>query len=158
MAVQIINSPSSPFHHSTTMSMKKKLLIAAVIAVLTGVAFAYYLYNKPHQSIADDEPAFTIDAKMLVSDYDTDEATANAKYLGKIVEVKGTISEKITDSKGKITITLQGADLAGVGCEFEPGAQKHLTGLSEGQEVCVKGICTGVLMDVVLADCVITKK
>ena len=84
-----------------------------------------------------------------------DEKKANAKYLGKIVEVSGIISEKTKDRIGNYNITLQGPDLAGIGCEFENKVQDKLANLKEGQEVKIKGICTGVLMDVVLVDCVI---
>jgi hypothetical protein len=157
MEVQVINSPSSRFHHTKKMSMKKKIFIGVIIAVVAAIAIGVYLFNKPHQSISGDSPAFILDAKSLANEYETNEAQANSKYLGKVVEVSGSISEKVKDSKGKITLTLQGADLSGVGCEFEPGAQKELSDLHEGEKVIVKGICTGVLMDVVLVDCVIKK-
>jgi hypothetical protein len=134
--------------------MKKKIFLAFLIAFSTGVSFAFYLYNKPHESIAGDTPSFSVDAKTLVGDYDTDENKANARYLGKIVEVSGVISEKTKDKKGNYNITLQGPDLSGIGCEFEPKSQNILAGLKEGQVVKIKGICTGVLMDVVMVDCV----
>ena len=114
----------------------------------------FYLFNKPHQSIADETPAFSLDATTLVGEFDKDEKSANTKYLGKIIEVNGVVAEKLKDKNGNINVTLQGADLSGVGCEFEPNAQSSLASLKEGQEVKIKGICTGVLMDVVLVDCV----
>jgi hypothetical protein len=153
MAVQMINSPTS--HFPQRVSMKKKILIATLVAFLAAGLFAYYLYNKPHQSIADEKPAFNMEASALVAEYDQDEEKANAKYLGKIIEVRGVIAEKSIDKKGKYNITLQGADLSGVGCEFESNAKNKVSKLSEGQEVKIKGICTGVLMDVVLVDCVL---
>jgi hypothetical protein len=134
--------------------MKKIILILTALTILTGLSFAYYLYNKPHQSIAEELPAFSIDAKTLVGDYDSDENKANTKYLGKIVEVKGVVAEKTIDSKGNYNIILQGPDLAGVSCEFEPNAQNALTNVKGGEEITIKGICTGSLMDVVLVDCV----
>lgn len=154
MESQTINSQSEQFLSLPLFSMKKMILILTAIALITGIGFGYYLYNKPHQSIADESPAFSIDVKTIVGDYETDEKKANDKYLGKIVEVRGLISEKTLDNKGNYNIILQGPDLSGVGCEFEPNAQTSLTKLKEGQEVVIKGICTGVLMDVVLVDCV----
>jgi hypothetical protein len=154
MRAQAINSQSRHIQFVSSFSMKKKILIATLIAVVSGVAFGIYLFNKPHQSILNDAPAFSLDAATLVGEYDKDEKSANAKYLGKIIEVKGVVAEKLKDKNGNINVTLQGADLSGVGCEFEPRAQSSLASLKEGQEVKIKGICTGVLMDVVLVDCV----
>ena len=67
----------------------------------------------------------------------------------------GVIAEKTKDKKGNYNLTLQGPDLAGIGCEFENKLQNKLATLKEGQTIKVKGICTGILMDVVLVDCVI---
>ena len=149
---------SSILHNKSRdlFSVKKILLLISILVVITGAGFAYYLYNKPHQSIADETPAFVMDANILIGEYDANEKNANAKYLGKIVEVKGIIAEKSKDSKGNFNVTLQGPDLAGIGCEFELNAQVSVAKLKEGQEVKIKGICTGVLMDVVMVDCVCT--
>lgn len=155
MAAQTTNSPLSQNQTRSSFTMMKKIILSTVLALLTGLGFAYYLYNKPHQGISDETPAFSLKAETLVSEYDRDEKKANAKYLGKIVEVQGVIAEKSKDKTGNYNVTLQGPDLAGIGCEFEQKAQNKLTSLKEGQEVKIKGICTGVLMDVVLVDCVI---
>ena len=135
--------------------MMKKIILSTFMALFTGLGFAYYLYNKPHQGISDEIPAYSLNAEALVSEYDLDEKKANAKYLGKVVEVLGIISEKSKDKKGDYNITLQGPDLAGIGCEFEKTIQNKLVNLKEGQKIKVKGICTGILMDVVLVDCVV---
>ena len=158
MAVQIINSPSAQAQLLSSLTVKKKILIATVVSIMVAVAIVLFVVNKPHQSIADETPAFRLDAGTLVGDYDKDEKKANSKYLGKIVEVQGVIAEKLKDKNGNVNLTLQGPELSGVGCEFEPSAQKSVANLKEGQEVKIKGICTGVLMDVVLVDCVYIKE
>jgi hypothetical protein len=134
--------------------MLKKLIYTGIVILISGLGFGFYLYNKPHQGIENEHPAFRLSAAALISEYDNNEETANTKYLGKIVEVTGVIAEKSRDEKGIINVTLQGPDLAGVGCQFDPKAQDELAVVKEGQEVVIKGICTGVLMDVVLVDCV----
>lgn len=151
------NSASSLSQNQKRSStlMMKKIVLSTVLALSTGLGFAFYLYNKPHQGISNETPAFILKAETLVSEYDHDEKKANAKYLGKIVEVSGIVSEKTKDRTGNYNVTLQGPDLAGIGCEFENKVQDKLASLKEGQEVKIKGICTGVLMDVVLVDCVI---
>jgi len=136
--------------------MKKKVVLVIITAIIAAVAYGFYLYFKPRPSVSGMTPEYTLMATELVSEYDANEMAANSKYLGKVIEVSGVISEKLKDGKGGYTLTLQGADLAGVGCQFEENARASLHPLAEGQVVSVKGICTGVLMDVVLVDCVVS--
>lgn len=135
--------------------MKKKIIILILVVFVSGVSYAYYLFNKKHVSVSEVKPAFTMDAHLLVSEYDSNEKTANSKYLGKVIEVQGVVAEKMKDQKGNYNVTLQGPDISGIGCEFEPAAQNYVMQIKEGQKVTIKGVCTGVLMDVVLVDCCI---
>jgi len=135
----------------------KKIGLILLVLILAGAGYAYYLFQKPHAGIGDETPQFKLNATTLVAEYSKDEKIANEKYLGKVIEVRGVISEKMKDEKGKINITLQAEDLSGVGCEFDPKSQDALRNLHEGDDVSIKGICTGVLMDVVLVDCVYLK-
>lgn len=135
--------------------MKKIILLSLLAALITGISISFYLYNKPHQGISDKSPEFKLDAKVLVADFDKDEKKANEKYLGKVVQVQGFVSEKTKDNNGNYNLTLQGADLAGIGCEFDPNYTESVASIKEGQQVTIKGICTGVLMDVVLVDCIV---
>jgi hypothetical protein len=153
MEAQAINSSTGQLSKRTLPSMKKVLIIAALVATTTGLGFGYYLYNKPHKSIAEETPAFVLDAHTLVTEYDANEKNANAKYLGKIIEVKGVVAEKLKDSQGNFNLTLQGPDIAGIGCQFDPNSVHTVAPIKEGQQVKIKGICTGVLMDVILVDC-----
>jgi hypothetical protein len=132
----------------------KKLIIIVLIISASAVAYGYYLFNKPHQGIANKEAAFTIDSKKLFSEFDQDEESANKKYLGKVVAVYGKVTDKAVDAKGTFSLILEGGDMAGVGCQFDPGILQQVQNLKKGQVIKVKGKCTGMLMDVVLVDCV----
>ncbi|MBK6444527.1 MAG: hypothetical protein IPQ03_17425 [Bacteroidetes bacterium] len=136
----------------------KRILLTVSIFLTAAVAFGYYLFNKPHSSIVDETPIALSEAPALVGEYEADENSANAKYLGKVIEVTGTISDKNLDEKGILNLTLKGGDLAGIGCQFDKNFQTEALGLKSGEQVKIKGICTGILMDVVLVDCVISKE
>lgn len=136
--------------------MLKKIFLFIIVLAVAGGAYGYYLFNKPHQSVTDQPPAFTLQSQILVDSFEKDENAANKLYLGKIIEVSGVVSERSVDEKGKMSITLQGPDMAGIGCVFEKASQTKASTLTEGQKVTIKGICTGLLMDVVLVDCVVT--
>jgi hypothetical protein len=132
----------------------KKIVIIVLIISASAVAYGYYLFNKPHQGIANKEAAFTLDSKKLFNEFDQDEDSANKKYLGKVVSVYGKIADKAVDSKGTFSLILEGGDMAGVGCQFDKSVLKDVQNLRTGQVIKVKGKCTGMLMDVVLVDCV----
>jgi hypothetical protein len=155
MEVSTVNSPGKQNRIRNSSKVYKRLIYLFVVVLISGLGLGFYLYNKPHQGIANEIPVYRLSAVNLIRDYDAGEEKANSKYLGKVLEVKGIVAEKSKDEKGMINVTLQGPDLAGVGCQFDPKAQEELGSIKEGQEVVVKGICTGVLMDVVLVDCVI---
>jgi hypothetical protein len=132
----------------------KKLIIIILIVSGSAVAYGFYLFNKPHQGIANKEAAFTLDSKKLFSEFDSDETTANKKYLGKVITVYGRIADKGIDNKGATSLILEGGDMAGVGCQFDKNALQKVQDFKKGQLVRIKGKCTGMLMDVVLVDCV----
>ena len=138
--------------------MKKKALLAILLLGIAGVSIGVYMFYKPHQSILNEKPAFTASAADFAGEYEKGEKEANAKYLGKIIEVEGVVSEKSLDEKGMLNVTLQGIDLSGVSCVFDKKHQNNVMKYKEGDKIKVKGICTGVLMDVVLVDCVLTEE
>ncbi len=135
--------------------MKKKIFLSLVILVLAGAAYGFYLFNKPHQSVSGANPDFQLPSNEIISEFEKDEDSANKKFNGKVIEITGIVAEKTKDEKGKLNVTLQGEDIAGIGCVFEPAAQSKAAALAEGQQCKIKGVCTGILMDVVMVDCVV---
>lgn len=137
--------------------MKKTLLILVAIGLIAGL-IGVYLYFKPVRSVADEKADFSLTAGKFVAEYEKDEKAANAKYLGKVVEIGGTVSEINTDKNGTININLAGEEIAGVSCQMFKDQKENTKNIKEGDEVNIKGRCTGILMDVVLTDCVINHK
>ena len=67
----------------------------------------------------------------------------------------GKIKEVATDENGMMSLTLEsGSEMFGVICQMDNLSKHQRTEFEEGEEVKLKGICTGVLMDVVLVRCV----
>ena len=59
------------------------------------------------------------------------------------------------DEEGRTSITLEsGSEMFGVICQLDNLTKHARTNFKEGEEIKLKGICTGVLMDVVLVRCV----
>jgi len=95
-----------------------------------------------------------LESKQLFTEFDQNENAANQKYLGKVVLVHGRVADKAVDAKGATSLILEGSEMAGVGCQFDKSVTKEIEQVKKGQVISVKGICTGMLMDVVLVDCV----
>lgn len=123
--------------------------------VVLGLFGAYFMYNKPHKNMESAKADLSVSAEELFTEYETDEARANEKYLEKIVVVKGQVKDYSTNEEGHISLTLQSnSEMFGVICELDNLTDHARTEFAIGETVSIKGICTGMLMDVVLVRCV----
>lgn len=118
------------------------LLIASVIAV-----FKYY---KPHRSVKKEEAAFKLSVSKLVDAFSADENQANAQYAGKIIEVRGALKEMILNDSTLILLMGDSTLPTGVSCYLQRDQKDKYTTLKKGEEVLVKGVCNGMLLDVVI--------
>ena len=131
--------------------MKKIRLIIILILIFSilGSAYAwFFIWDKPKQNVKDAK-AIPVQATVIFTEYNTNEKAANSKYIDKIVEVTGEVSNVSKNSEGKTVVLLKTDDLMfGVNCTMEGDAR-----ISTGDQVSIKGICTGYLTDVVLIRC-----
>ncbi|MAT53947.1 MAG: hypothetical protein CMN32_05660 [Saprospirales bacterium] len=132
----------------------KKLFLAILILGILGAAVGFYFYNKPLDAMAGQKADFKLTAEELFNAFENDEAAANAKYLDKVVEVRGKVLEVKPDEDGKTGILLDAGGMFGVNCKLDDLAEDQRQNFTEGEEVSLKCICTGKLMDVVLVRCV----
>lgn len=136
-------------------SNRKKIvtwsLTALLVLLLGGSLIGYKLYTKPHRSVTA-ENALSISAVALVSAYESSETDANAKYLDKVLEVTGKVTDLVKNQKGETVITLKGTDMSGLLCTLETSAKQDV---QPGNFITVRGICTGYLMDVVLVRAIV---
>ncbi|HEV2355634.1 MAG TPA: hypothetical protein VGR89_15405 [Puia sp.] len=132
------------------------LWLGLLLPVLAGAGWAYHLYVKPHQSVSGATTDFIISADSLYRQYQADERTANQKYLGKVIEVSGRLAEIEHSGASEIWILSPQAGGGGINCQLFGGTKVDPEPRS-GDSITVKGRCTGFLMDVNLADCVLRK-
>lgn len=133
----------------------KKILLLLLALALIGLLAAYFIYNKPHRNMMKAEADIKLTAAELFSAFEENEAQANERYLDKIVVVTGQIKDISADEDGQISLTLQSdSDMFGVICQLDDLSQHDRTEFAIGETVSIKGICTGMLMDVVLVRCV----
>ena len=126
----------------------KKIILPLLILVLGGAAVAYYMYNKPVESLDRKKADVEVSAEQMLADYEASEEAANDKYLGKVVAVTGKVAE-VTTEDGKSKIHLEtGNPISMVITELDEG--NGTEGLSAGDQATVKGMCSGYLSDVIL--------
>ncbi|WP_298479795.1 hypothetical protein [uncultured Maribacter sp.] len=126
-----------------------------LLFLLAAVFFSLWQYNKPHINVAVSKADISLSAEKLFTDFSTDEAGSNAKYLDQIVEVTGLVSN-IGTEKGQTVITLGKGNIMGsVLCYLAPEQLMDNNTLKKGQQITIKGICTGYLMDVILVKSVL---
>jgi hypothetical protein len=136
--------------------VKKGIVILLVLAaVLIGAAiYGWKEFHRKHEETAAMTAAFSVPAPALVKAFQDDENKANKQYNDKVINVSGTIV-KVDHNDSTQTVQLDGKSLGGVICQFEKAHGSDLKTLRPGQPVTIKGICTGMLMDVVLVRCAI---
>jgi hypothetical protein len=129
--------------------MKKWIIVAAVI-VITLITATYLYINQPHRSVYS-EVAIETDAETLFHAFEQNETAANLKFLNKVVRVRGKINSIERNTDGKTILVLHVGDgMFGINCTL---LSEH--DLKAGEEIVIKGICTGYLSDVVLTQCLI---
>ncbi|MGZ5244279.1 MAG: OB-fold protein [Bacteroidia bacterium] len=132
----------------------KKWLIAVIIIILAIGGTVYYVFNKPKRDIAGSKEDFVITAPALLQEFETDETAANTKYLDKIIAVKGQIASIETTQEGNLNIALAtNNEMSTVSCAMLPDEKHKAANIKPGDEFTIKGLCTGMLMDVVLTNC-----
>lgn len=145
--------------------MKRIMLVLLVIIVLAGGWYAYKLYTGAVPSLTEVETDASISATDLIAAFEKDSASANKKYLGKILEVSGSVK---STEKETGTVSLGATDgNSSVRCSIDSAFVKDIDLLNPGSTVTIKGNCTGFMpdetglglgSDVVLNRCVFEKK
>jgi hypothetical protein len=133
-------------------SYVKVALFVVLFFAIAGILAALILFNKKHPDTAKAKPDFVITATALQKDFEDNEKTASVKYINKILEVSGTIASITPADSSHLNVSLKtGSDLSSVICTFaSSGNEKRF---NTGDNITLRGECSGFLMDVLLNNC-----
>ena len=132
------------------MRYLKYIFLIAAIGAVTG----FYMYNEPVKSTSSKNADLIIQSQDLFSAYEKNEIEANRKYLNKVVSVVGAVSSVSREDNTDV-VTLKTDDgMFGVVCKMEQ-SEDLKSNVKPGERVKVKGICSGMLMDVVMMRCIL---
>jgi len=139
--------------------MLKKILFLGLILAVIGGFIGYKMYHKPHADMGSANPDLTMDAAELYNAYTANEEEANQKYLGKIIQISGTISSIMKDDNTVKGVGLETGDmLTGLNCMLDVVDTNHRQDFRKGSSVTFNCKCNGKLMDIELNRCVEVNK
>jgi hypothetical protein len=136
--------------------MRKIIFFGIGILLLCLAGWGIYKVYKPHSNVAGEEAAAELSARNLYNEFQSAENTANKKWVGKVIEVSGTISS-VSDAGNYLSVNLEATADGGVNCSILKKDLNPDDKFNKGDSVTIKGKCTGFLMDVNLVDCVVKK-
>ncbi|HVG17068.1 MAG TPA: hypothetical protein VM935_19000 [Chitinophagaceae bacterium] len=145
--------------------MRRIIILVVVLVLLAGGWYAYKLYTGKVPSVTEMKTDASLTAAALITAFEKDSASANKNYLGKIIEVSGTI-KTIDMATGSLSLGDSG-NTSSVRCSMDSAFVKTISTLNPGGAVIIKGACTGYLpdetglglgSDVVMNRCIIEMK
>jgi len=146
---------------------KKQRVILFILFAAGGVVawYGYKEYTRTNKDIANVKADVKIITTDLIQQYETDDSSANKKYLGKVIETNGIIKDIKKDEAGYYTVVLgDTASMSSVRCSMDSAHQQDASTLAIGSSAIVRGVCTGfnkdemgLGSDVILNRCVIVQ-
>ncbi len=113
---------------------------------------------RPNKGLIKTSPDYTFDAINFYVLYEGEEAKGDLLFIDKIIQVTGTVAEVIQEDNNNIAVILRDdLSFAGVNCSMDGRYLDENTEFKTGDMVTIKGICAGMLMDVILKRCVVVE-
>ena len=139
------------------MKTSYKIVSSLVLIIfIAGASYAVYLFNKGHKDLETTRPDFVLTATDLLKEFENDENKASAKYVNKVLEVSGVIESLNAGDDKTVSIVLKTeSDFSTVICTFQQLTDP--ADYRQGENITVKGECSGFLTDVLLNNCYIKK-
>lgn len=136
--------------------MKKSKIILLSLLVVAGAGMLVYRWvNKPVLDMAEAVCEAKISATELFDAYSNNESYADSCYSGKVIEVFGKVRSISAEGVNKSFVMETNDLLFGIDCAVDSTNYDKLKSLAEGQDVTIRGECSGLLSDVVMVRCII---
>ena len=136
----------------------KIVLIIILVGASIGAFVAYKMWNKPFDDVTDME-GMKVNADVLYKAFESNEQTANTTYVGKVVEVSGTVGDiETSDTIARVMLTFPDAMMGAVRVTLDSRHLADAKAVKTGDQATFKGFCNGFLMDVEVKDGVFIKK
>ena len=150
--------------------MKRKkmiwyVLLAVLLVLAVLVVYVYKEYNRTHEDTAAIKPDYSLEAGRLLKEFEMDEPASSRKYWDKVMLVDGTVKELVKHDRGLYSVILgDTASMSSVRCSMDSMHNNEAAVVKKGDQLAMKGICTGFKADellgsdVILVRCVLHSK
>lgn len=129
--------------------MIRKIILFIVILVALLAIGSYIVLNLSGASTAGKTVDYTLPATELFTAFDSNENSANKKYIGKIIQVTGKIISTEKDGNDATVVLLDsGNGMDAIMCTLTKGEENKLK--KGSKTISIRGICAGKTMDVVI--------
>jgi len=136
--------------------MKKSHIVLLFALIVVGGTFIVFKWaNKPVADVSEAVCEIKISAGELYDAFANNESAADSIYSGNLIEVYGKVKSISAEGSNKSLIFGTNDLLFGIDCAIDPTHHDKLKSLVEGQDVTVRGECSGILSDVVMVRCII---
>jgi tRNA_anti-like len=137
------------------MNSKTPYILAAILLII-----AFLIYNNRNKNLQleiENTTAIATKASDLYTAYENNEQLGDSLYKNKLLEVTGNIVEISKNNEGEYEVLLEtNSELGYVACKVENSSPNQNL-LVENKLIKLKGVCSGLMMDVILINCTIVK-
>ncbi len=138
-----------------------KILTGALILAAVGIMIGYFYINKPHPDYENLEAEFKVQADDLYSEFSANTEQASQKYNGRMLAVSGSPDYVETADTMVIAVFVFNEGMfgdEGIRCTMLPDYNKIRESFYPGEEITLKGFCSGFNgTDVIIEKCSLTK-
>lgn len=124
----------------------KILLAMLLLGVAGGIAGYVFVYNKPHPDFLTAKAVHHLAAEELFTSFRDDTENAAALYNGKVVQLKGSLSDiEFAQDRMILVFVLEKGLFGdeGVRIAMLPGQEEAVQSLAIGADITLKGYVTG---------------
>ena len=130
------------------MGRKQIIAIAVILILAAGGIYAWKEFNRTNADLSTVKSSFEVTADNLIKDFEVNDTASSAKYLGKVITVKGLIKKIDKDDEGYYTVVLgDTSSMSSVRCAMDSAHSKDATSLTPASSVAIKGFFTGYEKD-----------
>ena len=121
----------------------KRILVGMTIIALLGAGVVWYIFSEKFDDITEVKVDYTVNAADLIHEFEKDNNLANKKYAEKILVVNGMVSET---EGADTTVNIKMADTTSgsyIIFAFQQQHRRQATNIKAGEQVSIRGSCSG---------------
>jgi len=132
-------------------------LLAFILAILA--LYSYLSHKNDNYPARIQKAAITVDAGDLVQAFEKNESFSNQEYVDKIVSVRGFVKNIRKNEQGNYVVALGSSHETPflLSCSLDKLYDLYDLPVKVGDSCTISGTCAGLLINIILLQCVVEK-